>query len=95
MIQIQSASQFKAAEERARKERMFVSRESARSFTVTNRSKGRSYTVSFHTLEGRFFGSCSCEAGTPMRGNYAPKVCKHLYAALVVLRALTGKVKGH
>jgi hypothetical protein len=94
MIQIQSREQFQRAEERARKERMMVRRQAPRTFSVTNRAKGRSYTVTFHTLEGRLFGSCSCEAGTPMRGNHVPKVCKHLYAALVMLRALTGKVQG-
>lgn len=93
MIQIQSQSQFTKAEERARRERMLVSRESARTFSVLNRKNERRYTVTFHKHEGRLFGHCGCEAGTPMRGNHAPKVCKHLYAALLMLRALTGKVQ--
>jgi hypothetical protein len=95
MIQIQSKEQFRRAEERARKERMLVQRTAPRTFSVTNRAKERQYTVSFYTLNGKFFGECNCAAGTPMHGNREPLICKHLYAALVVLRALTGKVRSH
>lgn len=95
MIQILNPQQFTNAEERAKRERMLVSRQAPRTFSVTNRSKGRTYTVTFHKLDGRLFGSCDCEAGTPMRGNHAPKVCKHLFAAYMVLRALSGKVQSH
>jgi hypothetical protein len=74
---------------------MLVSRKAARTFAVTNRSKGRSYTVNFQTLNGKFFGTCKCEAGTPMHGNHQSIICKHLYAALLMLRALSGKVQSH
>jgi hypothetical protein len=95
MIQIQSREQFRRAEERAHRERMLVSRTAPRTFSVLNRKNSRRYTVSFLTLNGKFFGECNCEAGTPMRGNHQPMTCKHLYAAYLVLRALTGKVRSH
>lgn len=95
MIQIHSREQFNRAAERAHKERMLVKPVAPRTFHVTNRSKERRYTVSFLTLNGKFFGTCNCAAGTPMYGNQEPLICKHLYAAFVVLRALTGKVRSH
>lgn len=95
MIQIQSAAQFERAEQRAKRERMLVKPVAPRTFNVVNRKNERRYTVSFQSLNGKFFGTCNCEAGTPMRGNHKPMVCKHLYAAYLVLRALTGKVRSH
>jgi hypothetical protein len=95
MIQIQSKEQFTKAEERAKRERMLVQPVAPRTFNVTNRKKERRYTVSFQTLNGKFFGTCNCAAGTPMYGNRKPLVCKHLYAAYLVLRALAGKVQSH
>ncbi len=93
MIQIVGQHQFRSAEERAIRERMLVQPAGSRQFNVTNRKNGHCYTVSFTTLNRKFFGVCNCEAGTPMHGNRQPLVCKHLYAAYVVLRALAGKVQ--
>lgn len=92
MIQIQSKEQFRKAEERARKERMMVKRLAPRTFNVINTSKDSRYKVTFIRRKGKLFGQCNCEAGTPMYSNRMPLVCKHLYAALVVLRAFSGKV---
>ncbi len=96
MIQITSANQFKSAAERAQKERMLVQPAGLRRFFVTNRQKETRYEVFFCKLSGKFFGVCNCAAGTPMHSNRIPLMCKHLYAAYLVLRALTGKVNtGH
>jgi hypothetical protein len=93
MIQIHSTSQFERAAERARKERQFVQLAGFRQFKVTNREKGTQYTVFFSKLNGKFFGTCNCAAGTPMHGNRVPLVCKHLFASYLVLRAIAGKVQ--
>jgi hypothetical protein len=93
MIQIHSPNQFTSAAERARKERMMVRARGFRQYEVTNRSKGNSYTVYFSKLNGKFFGTCTCEAGLPMKGNRVPMVCKHLYAAFLVCRAFAGKIQ--
>ncbi len=88
MIQIQRREQFTKAIERARRERMFVQPVRFREYAVTNRSNGRRYFVQFEVRDGKKFGTCNCEAGTPMRGNHAPLVCKHLLAALTLHVAL-------
>jgi hypothetical protein len=82
MIQIQNASQFTNAAARCQKERMLVRVKGFRSYTVTNRTNGRTYEVFFSILNGKRFGACNCAAGYPMNSTRAPKVCKHLYAAL-------------
>ncbi len=88
MIQIQRREQFTKAIERARRERMFVQPVRFREYAVTNRANGRRYFVQFEVRDGKKFGTCNCEAGTPMRGNHAPLVCKHLLAALTLHVAL-------
>jgi hypothetical protein len=93
MIQIHSASQFERAAERARREKQFVQLAGFRQFKVTNREKGTQYEVFFSRLNGKFFGTCTCAAGTPMREYQVPLVCKHLFAAYFVLRAIAGKVQ--
>jgi hypothetical protein len=93
MIQIQNANQFTNAAARCQKERMLVQPTGFRQFRVTNRKNGHVYTVSFSTINKKFFGCCNCAAGYPMRGNQKPLVCKHLFASYLVLRALSGKVQ--
>ena len=88
MIQITGKQQFTTAIERARRERMFVQPVRFREYAVTNRSNGHRYFVSFEVKNGKRFGKCSCEAGTPMRGNHLPLVCKHLFASLLVHTSL-------
>lgn len=88
MIQIQSAEQFTKAGARLLKERMRVSRYEPDFYTVENRTKGRTYHVRIDRLDGRTFGTCTCEAGTPSRRNSQPLVCKHLAAVVLYLRAV-------
>ncbi|MBA2645818.1 MAG: hypothetical protein H0U81_03360 [Pyrinomonadaceae bacterium] len=95
MIQIQSKQQFTKAIERARRERMLVSMIRFREYAVLNRSNGRRYVVMFEVVDGKRFGTCSCEAGSPMRGNHRPLVCKHLLAALTVHTGLMAQRRGH
>ncbi len=95
MIQIQSKTQFTKAIERAKKERMLVTMLRFRDYSVLNRSNGRRYVVIFEVVDGKKFGTCSCEAGSPMRGNHLPKVCKHLLAALTLHTALMRQRRGH
>ncbi|MDQ3253209.1 MAG: hypothetical protein M3R15_04770 [Acidobacteriota bacterium] len=95
MIQIQNKQQFTKAIERAKKERMLVSMLRFRDYSVLNRSNGRRYVVMFEVVDGKKFGTCSCEAGSPMRGNHLPMVCEHLLAALTVHTALMAQRNGH
>jgi uncharacterized Zn finger protein len=95
MIQIQRREQFTKAIERARKERMFVQPIAAREYSVTNRTKGNRYRVSFHVKEGKRFGHCNCAAGEPMHGNRQPMVCKHLLAALTLHLTLAAARRDH
>ena len=95
MIQIQSKQQFTKAIERARRERMLVRFLRFREYAVTNRTNGCRYFVTFEVKGGKRFRTCSCEAGTPMRGNHRPIVCKHLLAALTVHAALMSQRRGH
>jgi hypothetical protein len=44
--------------------------------------------VRFVSIHGKPFGQYSCEAGTPIRADEAPLVCKHLFAAVTVHLAL-------
>lgn len=90
MIQIQSAEQFEKAAARLQKERMRVSRYEPDFYTVENRTKGRTYHVRIERQDGRTFGTCTCEAGTPSRRNSSPMVCKHLAAVVLYLRAIRG-----
>jgi hypothetical protein len=88
MIQIQRPEQFTSAQARATKERMFVRRYEPSVYEVTNKAKAHSYLVRFSRLNGQTFAACTCEAGTPTRGQRVPLVCKHLYAAVLFVRAL-------
>lgn len=88
MIQIQRPEQFTNAAERATKERQHVRRYEPSMYEVTNRAKGHTYLVRFERKGGQTFGACTCEAGTPTRGNRVPLICKHLFAAVVFVRAL-------
>lgn len=94
MIQIQRPEQFKRAAERAQREHMKVRRYEPHVVEVTNTAKGHSYLVRFTRQEGKTFGQCSCYAGTPV-GNYAPKVCKHLFAAVLFVRAMRAMRKAN
>ena len=88
MIQIQRAEQFTRAAERAGKEKMSVRRYEAHVYEVTNKAKQHTYLVRFERHHGQVFGTCTCEAGTPTKGNRVPVVCKHLFAAVLFVRAL-------
>ncbi len=88
MIQIQRREQFTKAAERATKEKMAVRRYEPHVYEVTNKAKRHTYLVRFERHNGQVFGTCTCEAGTPTRGNRVPAVCKHLLAAVLFVRAL-------
>jgi hypothetical protein len=88
MIQIQSPAQVTKASERATRERQHVRRYEPNVYQVTNRAKGHTYLVRFERRGGQVFGTCTCEAGTPTRGQRVPLVCKHLFAAVLFIRAL-------
>jgi hypothetical protein len=88
MIQIQREGQFRNAACRAKTEGMHVKPLDALRYHVTNKTCGTRYTVRFVTINGKPFGQCSCEAGTPTRADEAPLVCKHLFAAVTVHLAL-------
>jgi hypothetical protein len=88
MIQIQRPEQFTKAQERAGKERQYVRCYEPHVYEVTNRANGHSYLVRFERRHGQTFGTCTCEAGTPTRGQRVPLVCKHLFAAVLFVRAV-------
>jgi hypothetical protein len=88
MIQIQRPEQFTKAGARATKERMFVRRYEPSVYEVTNRAKAHKYLVIFTRLHGQTFGACTCEAGTRTKGRRVPLVCKHLFAAVLFIRAM-------
>jgi uncharacterized Zn finger protein len=86
MIQIQNPNQFTKAAERLTKERMGVRRAEAHMYEVTNKSKGTRYHVRFDRRDGSLFASCDCPAG--LRHGRAPLMCKHVAAAVMVLRGI-------
>ena len=88
MIQITGGNQFRNAAARLQKERMGVRRHEVGKYDVTNKAKGHNYLVSFVKIGGRVFGTCTCEAGLPMKGNRVPMVCKHLAAAVIFHNAV-------
>jgi hypothetical protein len=88
MIQIQRPAQFTKAAERAGKERQHVRVYEPHLYEVTNRAKAHTYLVRFTRMNGQTFAACTCEAGTPTHGQRVPLVCKHLYAAVLFVRAL-------
>jgi uncharacterized Zn finger protein len=86
MIQLQSKSQFTTAAARLQKERMKVRRTEAHKWEVTNTTKGVTYNVRFTRRDSGLFASCDCKAG--LRHNQAPLMCKHVCAAVLVLRGI-------
>jgi uncharacterized Zn finger protein len=86
MIQIQNPNQFTKAAERLQRERMGVRRAEAHMYEVTNKSKGTHYHVRFTRLNGSLFASCDCAAG--LRHGRAPLMCKHVAAAVMVVRGV-------
>jgi lipoprotein-anchoring transpeptidase ErfK/SrfK len=88
MIQIQRREQFTNAAARLAKERMSVRQHEPRLYEVTNKTKGHTYHVRIERKDGKTFGTCTCEAGTPHTGKRVPMVCKHLLAAVIFHRAL-------
>ena len=89
MIQLMGRKQFRRAEQRARRERMMVRPIAECEYTVANQSKGTAYRVRFLSINGKAFGSCNCLAGRPERADAVPMVCKHLWSAAVVHKALS------
>ena len=88
MIQIQRREQFTNAAARLQKEHMSVRLYEPRLYEVTNKAKGHTYHVRIERKDGKTFGTCTCEAGTPHTGKRVPMVCKHLLAAVLFHRAL-------
>ena len=90
MIQIQGRHQFTNAAARAAKEKLNVRRFEPGAYTVVNVTKGTgAYIVRFYKRNGSIFGACDCEAGKPTKGHdRVPRVCKHLFAAVVTHNAL-------
>lgn len=88
MIQIQRPEQFTNAAARLTKERQSIRRHEPGLYEVTNKAKGHSYHVRIEREQGRTFGTCTCEAGTPHKGRRLPLICKHLTAVVIYLRAI-------
>ena len=86
MIQIQNSKQFSRAAERLQNERMGVRRAEAHMWEVENKAKGTRYHVRFIRQDGHTFASCDCPAGT--RHHKAPMMCKHVAAAVMVVRGI-------
>ena len=86
MIQIQNPNQFTKAAERLQRERMGVRRSEAHLYAVTNKAKGVTYNVRFTRQDGSLFASCDCAAG--LRHGRTPLMCKHVAAAVIVVRGI-------
>src|SRR4051812_34138231 len=86
MIQIQNSNQFSRAAERLQNERMGVRRAEAHMYEVTNKTKGTRYHVRFTRQDGSLFAGCDYPAGT--RHHRAPVMCKHVAAAVMVVRGI-------
>lgn len=86
MIQIQNSSQFSRAAERLQREPMKVRRAEPHMWEVTNKTKGTRYHVRFTRTAAGLFASCDCPAG--LRHGRAPLVCKHVTAAVMVVRGI-------
>lgn len=86
MIQIQNPNQFKTAAERLSKERMKVRRAEPHMWQVVNTAKNHTYHVRFTRTASGLFASCDCPAG--LRHNRAPMMCKHVAAAVMVVRGI-------
>lgn len=91
MIQITGRDQFRKAAERAAREHMSARRYEPGVYEITNTAKGHTYLVRFTRQDGKVFGKCTCEAGTPTNTagrERVPLICKHLFAAVIFHRAL-------
>jgi uncharacterized Zn finger protein len=86
MIQIQSSEQFTRAAARLQRERMGVRRAEPHMYEVTNKAKGSQYHVRFTRTGAGLFASCDCAAG--LRHGRAPLMCKHVAAAVMVVRGI-------
>jgi hypothetical protein len=95
MIQIQRREQFTKAADRLNREPQSIRRHEPGLYEVTNKSKGHTYHVRIEARDGRTFGTCTCEAGTPHHGRRVPQVCKHLAAVVIFLRAVRAMKRGH
>jgi uncharacterized Zn finger protein len=88
MIAIQNPQQFERAADRLRTERQSIRRHEPGLYRVENKAKGHAYHVRIERRDGRTFGTCTCEAGTPSNHRHAPMICKHLAAVVLFLRAV-------
>jgi len=94
MIEIQRPEQFTRAAERLLTERIHVRRFEQNFYRANNLTKGHghAYFVRIERMNGKTFGTCTCEAGTPTfqskNRNRVPMVCKHLAAVVIYLRGI-------
>jgi len=95
MIQIQRREQFTKAADRLHREPQSIRRHEPGLYEVTNKAKGHAYHVRIEQHDGRTFGTCTCEAGTPHAGRRVPMVCKHLAAVVIFLRAVRAMRRGY
>jgi hypothetical protein len=72
MIQLTEKGMSKAIA-KARKEKPFVRVTAWRRYTVTNKSTGATYTVTFDVINGQRFASCDCACG--QAGKF---ICYHI-----------------
>jgi uncharacterized Zn finger protein len=76
MIEINTQNLIKATE-KARATKPLVKVIEFRTYQVTNRETGATYTVKFSKVNNRKFADCSCKCG--QQGKYA---CKHIAASI-------------
>lgn len=95
MIQLTGPRQFERAAERIARERHHVARHETNLFRVTNRSKSHTYFVRFERRDGKTFAHCDCEAGHPTTSRRVPIICKHVFAACLFIKAVSGMRRGH
>jgi uncharacterized Zn finger protein len=76
MIEINQTNLQKAIE-KARQTKPLVKVLEFRTYQVTNRETGATYTVKFSKVNNRKFADCSCKCG--QQGKYA---CKHIAASI-------------
>ncbi len=88
MIQIQRPEQFTKAAARITKEKLSVRLYESHLYEVTNKAKAHTYLVRLTRQAGMTFGTCTCEAGPSTRGQRVPMICKHLFAAVLFVRAM-------
>ena len=95
MIQLQRPEQFTRAAQRLHSEPQSIRRYEPHLYEVTNKAKGHTYYVRIERQDGRTFGTCTCEAGTPHTGRRVPLVCKHLAAVIIFLRGIQAMRRSH